>query len=50
MLLTYAVMDDVSVPAKQGKISGPMLAAINLGPRVGPITGGGVLEATQQVQ
>jgi multidrug resistance protein len=50
MSLAYAVVADVSVPAERGKILGPMLAATNLGPCVGPIIGGGVLEATQQVQ
>jgi multidrug resistance protein len=50
MSLAYAVVADISIPAERGKILGPMLAATNLGPCVGPIIGGGVLEATRQVQ
>jgi multidrug resistance protein len=50
MSLAYAVVADISVPAERGKILGLMLAATNLGPCVGPIIGGGILEATQQVQ
>jgi MFS family permease len=50
MSLAYAVVADISVPAERGKILGPMLAATSLGPCVGPIIGGGILEAIQQVQ
>jgi MFS family permease len=50
MSLAYAVAADISIPAERGKIFGPMVAATNLGPCVGPIIGGGVLEVTRQVE
>lgn len=46
MPLAYAVVADISVPAERGKILGPMLAATNLGPCIGPVIGGAVIEAS----
>jgi MFS family permease len=44
--LAYAVVADVSVHAERGSILGPMLAATNLGPCVGPVIGGGAILAS----
>jgi len=40
--ISYGCVADISVPAKRGKMLGPMLAAGNVGTCVGPIVGGWV--------
>ncbi|KAL4885289.1 major facilitator superfamily domain-containing protein [Aspergillus karnatakaensis] len=46
MSLAYAVVADISPRSDRGKILGPMLAATNLGPCVGPVIGGGAILAS----
>ncbi|KAI9858592.1 MAG: hypothetical protein M1813_007397 [Trichoglossum hirsutum] len=40
--LSYSVVADVAISAERGKMLGPMLAATNLGPCIGPVVGGWV--------
>lgn len=42
LAIAYGVVADVAVPAERGKMLGPMLAAGNLGPCIGPVIGGWV--------
>src|SRR5579862_2744141 len=42
MALSYGVVADVAISAERGRMLGPMLAATNLGPCVGPVVGGWV--------
>lgn len=42
LAIAYGVVADMAVPAERGKMLGPMLAAGNLGPCVGPVIGGWV--------
>ncbi|TPX18250.1 uncharacterized protein E0L32_002759 [Thyridium curvatum] len=44
--LAYAVVADYTVHAERGKFLGPMMAATNLGPNIGPVIGGGAILAT----
>ena len=46
LAIAYGVVADVAVPAERGKMLGPMLAAGNLGPCVGPVIGGSVALAS----
>jgi multidrug resistance protein len=42
LALGYGVVADVSIPAERGRMLGPMMAAANLGPCIGPVVGGSV--------
>ncbi|KAH0536793.1 hypothetical protein FGG08_006361 [Glutinoglossum americanum] len=42
MAISYGVVADVAISAERGKMLGPMLAATNLGPCIGPVVGGWV--------
>lgn len=44
--LAYAVVADYAVHAERGRFLGPMMAATNLGPNIGPVIGGGAVLAT----
>ncbi|KAI0109260.1 major facilitator superfamily domain-containing protein [Nemania sp. FL0031] len=44
--LAYAVVADVVPHSQRGAILGPMLAATNLGPCIGPVVGGGAILAS----
>jgi MFS family permease len=44
--LSYAVVADVTVHAERGRFLAPMLTAMNLGPCIGPVLGGGALQAS----
>ena len=44
--IAYGVVADVSVPAERGKLLGPLMAATNLGPCIGPVVGGWVALGT----
>lgn len=46
--LAYAVVADYAVHAERGRFLGPMMAATNLGPNIGPVIGGGAILATGQ--
>ncbi|KAI1195481.1 major facilitator superfamily domain-containing protein [Nemania serpens] len=41
--LAYAVVADVVPHSRRGSVLGPMLAATNLGPCIGPVIGGGAI-------
>ncbi|KAI1123238.1 major facilitator superfamily domain-containing protein [Nemania abortiva] len=44
--LAYAVVADVVPHSQRGAVLGPMLAATNLGPCIGPVVGGGAILAS----
>lgn len=44
--LAYAVVADVVPHSRRGSVLGPMLAATNLGPCIGPVIGGGAILAS----
>ncbi|KAI1119199.1 major facilitator superfamily domain-containing protein [Nemania sp. NC0429] len=44
--LAYAVVADVVPHSRRGAVLGPMLAATNLGPCIGPVIGGGAILAS----
>ncbi|KAJ2972769.1 hypothetical protein NUW58_g9118 [Xylaria curta] len=41
--LAYAVVADIVPHSQRGSVLGPMLAATNLGPCIGPVVGGGAI-------
>ncbi|KAI0466632.1 major facilitator superfamily domain-containing protein [Xylaria cf. heliscus] len=41
--LAYAVVADIVPHSRRGSVLGPMLAATNLGPCIGPVVGGGAI-------
>ncbi|KAF6816730.1 hypothetical protein CPLU01_13785 [Colletotrichum plurivorum] len=47
--LAYVVVADYAVPAERGRFLGPMMAATNVGPSIGPIMGGGAILATGNI-
>ncbi|KAI1179119.1 major facilitator superfamily domain-containing protein [Nemania sp. FL0916] len=44
--LAYAVVADIVPHSRRGSVLGPMLAATNLGPCIGPVVGGGAILAS----
>ncbi|KAI1364368.1 major facilitator superfamily domain-containing protein [Xylaria arbuscula] len=44
--LSYAVVADIVPHSRRGAVLGPMLAATNLGPCIGPVVGGGAILAS----
>ncbi|KAI1425812.1 major facilitator superfamily domain-containing protein [Xylaria sp. FL1777] len=44
--LSYAVVADIVPHSRRGSVLGPMLAATNLGPCIGPVVGGGAILAS----
>ncbi|KAJ8122158.1 hypothetical protein ONZ43_g1575 [Nemania bipapillata] len=44
--LAYAVVADIVPHSRRGAVLGPMLAATNLGPCIGPVVGGGAILAS----
>lgn len=50
MSLAYAIVADVVPHSQRGSVLGPMMAATNLGPCIGPVLGGGAVLATGNVR
>ena len=50
LAIGYGVVADICVPAERGSMLGPVLAATNLGPCIGPVVGGWVTLASGRVQ
>ncbi|CAJ2499957.1 Uu.00g028100.m01.CDS01 [Anthostomella pinea] len=48
--LAYAVVADVIPHSRRGSVLGPMMAAMNLGPCIGPVLGGGAILASGNVR
>ena len=44
--IAYSVAVDVCVPAERGSMLGPMMAAANLGPWIGPVLGDWIAQAS----
>ncbi len=48
--LAYAIVADIVPHSQRGSVLGPMMAATNLGPCVGPVLGGGAILASGNVR
>lgn len=48
--LAYAIVADVVPHSQRGSVLGPMMAATNLGPCIGPVLGGGAILASGNVR